>query len=85
MSCTCDIYKSSKVAELFVYLKHGVDLDTLPEPLAARMGKASLIMTLDLSPGRKLARADVLKVIEKVESDGFYVQMPPGETVRREM
>jgi uncharacterized protein len=84
MNCPCEIYKSSKIADLYVYIKKGSGLECLPEPLMARMGNASLIMELELNSSRKLARADVLKVMEKLECDGFYVQMPPGEYVKSE-
>ena len=30
---------------------------------------------------RKLARADVRKVMQQIEEQGFYLQMPPSETV----
>ncbi len=43
----------------------------------AQFGKAEHAMTLMLTPTRKLARADVDKVMAEVHSKGFYLQMPP--------
>lgn len=34
-------------------------------------------MVLVLTPEKKLARASVEKVIESIENQGFYLQMPP--------
>ena len=30
-----------------------------------------------LDPERKLARADATEVLEKIDQQGFYLQMPP--------
>ncbi|MNP82545.1 Protein YcgL [compost metagenome] len=32
-----------------------------------------------LSPERKLAREDIAKVLENLESQGYHLQMPPAE------
>jgi hypothetical protein len=34
-------------------------------------------MVLVLTPDKKLANADVEKVIKAVQTEGFYLQMPP--------
>ena len=36
-------------------------------------------MTLLLSPDRKLARAEAAVVLDAIEQQGFYLQMPPSE------
>lgn len=78
MKTFCDIYKSSKDQELYVYIKFGEGLDSLPETLLERLGKPSKVMSLELTPERKLARVDVNKVIEAIHSKGFFLQLPPS-------
>jgi uncharacterized protein YcgL (UPF0745 family) len=55
------------------------DLARVPEALLATFGELSVVLTLALHPERKLARADVNKVIESVEKQGYYIQAPPSE------
>ena len=44
------------------------------------------VMTIALTPERKLARADVNEVLAAIEEQGFYLQMPPtaAEMLRRD-
>lgn len=77
----CSIYRSSKREEMYLYVKKDTDLASLPEPLMKQFGQPALAMSLVLSEGRTLARADVRKVMADIEAQGFYLQMPPSETV----
>lgn len=75
----CSIFRSSKRAEMYLYVKKGTELDTLPEALIKQFGDVSLVMDLLLREERPLARADVKKVMAMIEEQGFYLQMPPAE------
>lgn len=77
MSCDCEVYRCARQAEMYLYLRTGSKPEDLPEALLKLTGKLALVMPLQLSPARKLARVDVNKVIEKITSDGYYLQMPP--------
>lgn len=73
----CAIYKSSKKLDLYLYVCEKDEFSDIPEPLLLTMGKPQFVMELELTPERKLARADVTQVIKGLEEKGFYVQMPP--------
>lgn len=73
----CYIYKSLKKDELYLYLDKRDDFSALPETLLQSFGSLSFVMELQLSPQRKLARADAVKVMESIKNKGFFVQMPP--------
>ncbi len=75
----CSIFRSSKKQEMYLYVKKGTDLGELPEPLLKQFGEPALVMDLLLHGERKLARADVATVINKIAEQGFYLQMPPAE------
>lgn len=80
MSITrCTIYKSLKKDGLYLYLRDRDMLATLPEALLKSIGNTELVMELELSPQRMLARADVNEVIKSLNEKGFYVQMPPRD------
>jgi hypothetical protein len=73
----CFIYKSSKKAELYLYLDKRDDFSALPEALRQNLGELTFVMELTLHPARKLARENALKVMEGIQNKGFFVQMPP--------
>ncbi|NQY26507.1 MAG: YcgL domain-containing protein [Piscirickettsiaceae bacterium] len=72
------IYKSSKKEELYIYLAKKDDFSDVPQALYATMGKEPIfVMEVELSPEKKLAREDVVKVIENLETQGYHLQIPP--------
>ena len=73
----CTVYRSSRRQGTYLYLAENTEFDSLPGDLRAAFGSPVKIMDLELSETRPLARADVVKVIEDLESQGFYLQLPP--------
>ena len=76
----CFIYKSLKRDELYLYLDKKDDFSAIPEALFKSLGRLQFVMELQLSPERKLAREDVSRVMDSLESKGFFIQMPPVMT-----
>lgn len=70
------IYKSHKKYDSYLYIEHEEDFSRVPETLLKALGKLELVMTLELSLEKKLARADVNQVIENLKNEGFFLQMP---------
>ena len=73
----CDIYKSKKGEELYLYVEQDAGFENVPADLLAQINAEKVVMTLTLSPQRTLARADVNKVMADIRSQGFYLQLPP--------
>ena len=71
------VYRSSRKQEMYLYVDAETDLDRVPEELLRRFGRPIEALSLTLTAERKLARADPARVLECIESDGFYLQMPP--------
>lgn len=79
------IYKSSKKDELYLYVarpseseSEGFDpLNAMPEAMRGAFGRATFVMDLELSESRKLARVNVMHVMDSIETKGFFLQMPP--------
>ena len=72
------VYRSARKAEMYLYVDAGVDLGRVPDALLERFGRPVEALSLMLSPDRPLARADAGRVLEQIETEGFYLQMPPG-------
>jgi len=80
------IYKSSKKDEMYLYVARPANeneaetfepLEVLAEPVRVAFGRATFVMHLELSESRKLARANVLHVMDSISTRGFFLQMPP--------
>jgi uncharacterized protein len=78
MTILCQVFRSSRQQEMYLYVELSRGLRDVPPQLLARFGNATPVMTLHLTPERKLARADASTVIASVTEQGFYLQMPPG-------
>lgn len=75
----CEIFKSSRKEELYLYVDKARGLVDVPDVLLERFGKPVSAMTLMLSENKSLARADVVEVIAAIDAKGFYLQMPPAK------
>jgi len=73
----CFVYKSLRKADTYVFLRERDDFSALPQPIAETLGGLALVMELDLSPERKLARESATVVMDNLARRGFHLQMPP--------
>lgn len=84
----CLIYRCSKKQEMYLYLPYQEDeselFANLSDELKAITGQLDKVMELELTPERKLARANVHAVIEALNKQGFYLQMPPNALLRKD-
>lgn len=74
----CEIYRCAKKEGMYLYVDKKDGLNKLPESLVKQVGKTELAMTLIITPDKKLANAKAADVLEAIEAQGFYLQMPPS-------
>lgn len=77
MSRICEIFRSSRKQETYLYVDKARGLEDVPETLLAQLGEPIPVMVLHITPTRKLARADAELVLSSIEQQGYYLQMPP--------
>ena len=82
MKILCDIYKTASKDEMYLYLCRAKGLKSVPEILLKNFGEPILVTTMVLTEAKKLARADVTKVMADLRVKGFYLQMPPPKFPR---
>ncbi|MEQ9546502.1 YcgL domain-containing protein [uncultured Marinobacter sp.] len=70
------VFRSSKKADTYIYVRRGQVWDDLPESLRGIFGAPVHAMDLVLTPDRKLARTDGRQVLDAIEDKDFYLQMP---------
>ena len=78
MKLFCSVYKSSRKAEMYVYVDRKSGVEALPESLLSMCGEPSHVLDMVLTQDKKLARAEAQEVLAKIAEQGFYLQMPPG-------
>lgn len=72
----CFVFKGSKKDDTYLYTDREDDFDHLPENLCSLMGELSLVLSLDLTDQTSLAQANPKDILEAIEKQGFYLQMP---------
>jgi len=77
----CTVYRSASKAYTYLYLADGKELEDLPDFLLEMFGQAELFLELDLGKRQKLAQADLETVRQQLASKGFYLQLPPEQSV----
>lgn len=82
MKILCEIYKSRKREGLYLYVEKTEGFNRVPSELLQQIDQDKSVMTLLLTPERKLSRADVNKVMNDIQEKGFYLQLPPSEVER---
>lgn len=77
MQRLCAIYRCAKKEGMYLYVDKQKGLDAVPDNVQQATGKTELAMALLLTEDKKLARANARDVLEAIESQGFYLQIPP--------
>lgn len=73
----CTVMRSSLKDFTYIYLSEETQFEDLPNSLQQVFGEPEFVMTLELTPDRKLAYEDAEKVIQNLREKGFHLQMPP--------
>ncbi len=90
----CDVYKFPRHDDMYIYIArpdYPDDTDelkdwlgVLPQDLRKTLGSSKFVMHLDLNTTTKLARVDKAEVVEKLKSQGYFVQLPPPDVLQRQ-
>ncbi|WP_459748571.1 YcgL domain-containing protein [Pseudomonas sp. 3A(2025)] len=79
MKRICSIYRSPKKSQMYLYVLKSDVLTRVPDALLGLFGKPQHAFDLVLSPERTLAREDIAKVLENLDTQGYHLQLPPPE------
>ena len=77
MKKICQVFRSSRKQEMYLYVEKSRGVEEVPEALLAQFGEPEELMVLVLSADKKLARANEAEVMMQIETNGYYLQMPP--------
>lgn len=79
----CTVYRCAREREMYLWVDRQEGLAKLPEALMKATGKLDEVLTLRLTPERKLARARAPEVLAAIAEHGYYLQLPPDKQVQR--
>jgi uncharacterized protein YcgL (UPF0745 family) len=79
----CAVYKSLKKDETYVFIQTTKLLSDLPDELIKVLGQAEMVMTLKLTPEKKMARGSAAEVMESINKQGFHLQMPENPQLNK--
>jgi hypothetical protein len=81
----CQIFRSKKKDETYLFLAKNQSFDDLPEDLRATFGEPVYVMALKLSSKSRLARVETQSVLESLRKRGYFLQLPPKLPVEAEI
>jgi hypothetical protein len=81
----CQVFRSQKKEETYLFLAADQPFEELPEDLLATFGEPVFVMALKLSSKSKLARVETQSVLESLRERGFFLQLPPKLPVEEEI
>lgn len=79
MKILCSIYRSSRKPGMYLYVPRDQGLAKVPSELKTLFGKPEHAMDMVLTEQRKLAKEDILQVLDNLQNQGYHLQMPPQQ------
>ncbi len=76
----CFIYRSTKKHNTYLFLPKKDDFSEVPDTLMKLFGEAEYSFDFDLNPGKKLVMAEAAEVLRNISENGFFLQLPPGDS-----
>lgn len=73
----CAIYRSPRKEGMYLYLAKRDEFEAVPESLRQAFGKPQFVMLFNLAGEKSLQHAPNHEVQKAIETQGFYLQMPP--------
>ena len=71
------VYKSNKQEQTYLYVAGESRFDDVPEGLITLLGELEFVLAVELHEDRRLAQVDARDVMERLQENGYFLQMPP--------
>ena len=75
----CYVYRSNRKNFTYLYMKEQDDFSCVPESVLKVFGEPEFSLSFLLKPDKQLAQADTQHVIDQLETEGFYLQLPKSD------
>ena len=74
----CKVYRCERKQGAYLYLGDDTDIGALPDAVTQSLQPFVEVMALSLTVDSKLANANAKTVIDDLDRQGFYLQLPPA-------
>ena len=75
----CDVYRSSTKEHLYLFVKAGEGMVSVPQDLLLQFGQPEKALSVVISPDRVLAKEDPELVAKNLLEQGYHLQLPPAD------
>ena len=73
----CAVYRSPNKDSTYLYVERRDDFSKVPGNLLTSFGIPQLVTIINLAAREHLALADIDKVRQQLQQQGFYLKLPP--------
>lgn len=73
----CRVLRSPRKADTYLFIPATTLVAELPETLQTLFTPEQEVTRLVVTPERKFARIDGVKLLEHLNTEGYYLQIPP--------
>jgi uncharacterized protein YcgL (UPF0745 family) len=81
----CRIFRSERKSETYLFLAADRLFEDLPENLRTAFGEPVFVMDLTLTADSNLARMNARSVLECLQEQGYFLQLPPKLPLEEEI
>ncbi|WP_113906465.1 YcgL domain-containing protein [Aliidiomarina celeris] len=74
----CVVFKSTRKADTYLYMPVDGDFEALPEGLQHLFSARQEAMRILVKADRKFARFSGAQLLEQLNEEGYYLQLPPA-------
>jgi uncharacterized protein len=74
----CQVYASPRREGTYLYVDKAEGLERVPADLLEQFGPPRAAFVFKLTAERKLALADAVQVLSRIDECGYYLQLPPA-------
>lgn len=71
------VYKSLRKVDTYLYVEKRDDFSSVPDALMQQFGEPQFVMLVPLVKHDIIAGIKTTTLVEKLQAEGFYLQLPP--------
>lgn len=79
MKKICEVFKSLKKTDTYLIVEKQEGMERVPQALRDLLGELQSAMVMVVDVNKKLARTNGQQVLESIEKQGYYLQLPPSQ------
>ena len=75
------IYRCTGKNDMYIYIKEKDNFSDVPDHIKKSLGQTEFSLEVDITPDKKLAKEDPVKVLANLDEHGFHLQLPSEQSI----